>query len=750
MSDEQGLFNHLYVPKNRGKTPKKKVRKPFFYQKFKQEDREKFSEKLTSNLTTVVDIDSNYKDIPIKEHIFKLTTREDLNQNIKKNIESLDIQWLNALNNRDVVVALPNEKTEQLKTKIEKYGKSGDLHSYLDTIKDISPITPAAKVSSTIENLSENEKEKIEIDFYSGLSLEDYERSIDFIKKIVGESNVRYTKTDPEMPYLRVISTKDKVKKVASSLPSVRKITKVPKVTVVSGEAKKIENVEFGPAPDDLKTVMVIDCGVTHDHPGIRNVLIFRKNYIRGSNTDDSNPISEGHGTSVAGLAVYGMMSNKYPKSITPTSKIGVAKILDDQEDDKPVQEFLDDIVKDGISKGIRIYSLTVMNETEVGEISKLAYVLDTLARERDVLFIISTGNIQGEKLEEFYRIGLPYPRYFINNPQARIYEGAEACCAITVGGIAHLDNPRSIARQFQASPFTRAGPTPDGRLKPDLVYYAGNLETNFESTEDLSLLSLNYKPSTGLYSVNNTGTSFSTPIVANMASQILRTYQNATANLIRALLIHSSDIKDEFRNVAEPRFIYGFGFPNVTTMIKSTRFSPTLIFEGEINGDQFAEVSIPMPKEIKESKGSKFIKITLAYDPKVTYSNANLDYPLIDLSFSILRKNKRGNYKRISGTDKGWKLNEYRRIENNTVKKGVYQWERGHAGEDWVIRIESSVKISKKTITKQRFAIVVTIEDSRKETDLYTPIKQIFDTEQLEVKEASLNVVKPQGHKRN
>ncbi len=306
------------------------------------------------------------------------------------------MEGLNPIDKYKVTVSLPDEKISELISKIKEYGKDGKFHTYLDAISSINIISSVTNISQNVKELKENERANIEINFYSGLPLEDYEKSINFITEVIGKDNIKYRKTDdPEIPFIRVVSTKEEVVKIASSLASIRNVEKVPNITVLSGKPKKVENVEFEPASDDLKSIMVIDFRVNHEHPGIKNVLIFRKSYINNSDTSDSTPNSLGHGTSVAGLAAYGMISSSSPKYVTPTSKIGVAKILGCKEDNILIQSFLRKIVSNGISIGIKLYSLTVMYNIKAIEISKLAYEIDTLSKEKDVLFIISTGNIQ-------------------------------------------------------------------------------------------------------------------------------------------------------------------------------------------------------------------------------------------------------------------------------------------------------------------------------------------------------------------
>lgn len=736
---------HIYIPKSRFSSSKKNPRKFFsVIPKYTKEEREDISERLINGLSTVVDLDANYKDANLSTYIFKVSTIDELNLvSTKPTLENLGFMWLNPIDSHTVVVALDKKKKEEIERKIDTYGKTSKFHSYFDHIKGVEPIQIENKISKKFEKLEESAQIRSEIDFYSNLGLEDYEKSIDYIKKLIGKENITYRKENPETPFIRIKAKKNEIKNIAAGVPAIKKIEPIPDLQITAGTAKKTEEVEFAPPDQKLETIMVIDCGINHSHPGIKNVLIFRKSYTSNTNTEDSH--EKGHGTSVAGLAAYGELDINQ-KHLTPSSKIGVAKILDDTAEDIPIEDTLEEIVKDGVKSGIRIYSLTIMYNNPAKEISKIAYVIDRLSKDYNVLFIIATGNLDPADIEQFHLQSNPYPKYLENNESSRIFIGAEACCAITVGGIAHVGGQDTIAAKGEASPFTRAGPTPDGRLKPDLVHYAGNINKKYDYSTDLGVVSLNYDLAKGIYSVMNVGTSFSTPIVANMASRLLYAYPKASANLLRALLAHNSDIKDSFRNVGEPRFVYGFGFPDAATLLKSTVYAPTLLFEGEINADENAEIKIPVPKDIGQVKGSKFIKITMAYDPIVSLANSSINYSLVNLKFRILRKNKKGGYTKIGSSDGGWQLKTYRIIENNTIKKDRYQWDRGHAGEDWVIRVEPFVKGDKKVIPRQKFAIVVTIEDSRQEIDLYTPIKQIFDaeTEKL-VAEMQLVKLKPQ-----
>ena len=130
----------------------------------------------------------------------------------------------------------------------------------------------------------------------------------------------------------------------------------------------------------------------------------------------------------------------------------------------------------------------------------------------------------------------------------------------LTAGAIAHgegLDVPltedvrvRPITRESEPSPFSRVGPGIDGATKPDLVNVGGTLVfdpvvARLRRGEDLAspgVLTLHHTFLEGLFTAGS-GTSYAAPRVAFSAAQILSRLPDASANLLRALLVGSAEI---------------------------------------------------------------------------------------------------------------------------------------------------------------------------------------------------------------
>ena len=105
----------------------------------------------------------------------------------------------------------------------------------------------------------------------------------------------------------------------------------------------------------------------------------------------------------------------------------------------------------------------------------------------------------------------------------------------------------------MEPSPFTRIGPGVGGAIKPDLIDIGGTLV--FDSAV-ARLRDGRDLPSAGVVTLyhqfldrlftSGSGTSYAAPLVAFKAAQILARFPNASANLIRALLINAAHVPGE------------------------------------------------------------------------------------------------------------------------------------------------------------------------------------------------------------
>jgi subtilisin family serine protease len=211
---------------------------------------------------------------------------------------------------------------------------------------------------------------------------------------------------------------------------------------------------------------------------------------------------------------------------------------------------------------GCRVFVIALADRRRVfdgGKVGTWAATLDELARQLDVVIVVSSGNRSprgGNRLEQAVT---EYPRYLLEDAN-RLFEPAGALNVITVGALAHgegLDperaedvRVRAITRLHEPAPFSRIGPGPGGATKPDVVEIGGTLifdaiVARLRGGEDVGsagVLTLHHSYLDQLFTAGS-GTSYAAPRVAFSAAQILTRLPKASANLVRALIVGSAEI---------------------------------------------------------------------------------------------------------------------------------------------------------------------------------------------------------------
>jgi hypothetical protein len=538
----------------------------------------------------------------------------------------------------------------------------------------------------------------------------------------------------------------------------------------------------------DLGDVVVclLDTGVNIGHP-LLAPTVKGANVIQTINPSWGTADHEGHGTEMAGIAVYDDLKKIIASSKTVIIGHGLesVKILPPVGANDP--RLYGKITIDAVNRAEieeptarRIICMAVTSpdfNTEDGSPTSWSAAVDQIASGFDEpdqvnrLFFISAGNVNPEEITN------DQSSYHEANILHRVENPGQAWNAVTVGAYSGDITLRSksfkgftpVADVGQLSPFSSTSMLWDKAwpIKPEILLDGGNMVTNgeiFSESEDLSLLTTSrdfgFKPLEPMW-----GTSPATAQASYMAAKLYEAYPNIWPETVRALLIHSAEwtegMKRQFgKNISEKKGrgellrTCGYGIPNLDKAIRSTENSVNLIVQGEIQPFAKGKMNemhfhkLPWPSEVLENLGAvnARLKVTLSYfiEPgpgevgwrnKYRYPSAGLRFDVINTNESYSDFQKRINAKmREDKDDKGdgnsrdWYL-------------GVSNRNRGSIHSDYIETSAADLRDANyvavfpvvgwwreraylgKSNSKMRYSLVVTIETPSAKEDLYTAI---------------------------
>lgn len=437
-----------------------------------------------------------------------------------------------------------------------------------------------------------------------------------------------------------------------------------PTPDIATGQAMQLELAELPPLGDvaeDAPLIGIIDSGV-NDHPLIADILVGAIGVPDTLGTADDF----GHGTRVAGIATFGDLRGQLAAAtLDRGARLCSAKVVD-HRGAFPDRRLTPRQMREAISRlntdyGCRIFVIALGDARRIydgGKVGPWAATLDELVRELDVVIIVSAGNRPPRSGNRIEQAVTDYPGY-LTEPANRLCEPAGAMNVVTVGALSHGDGigprvadnvgVRPITLANEPSPFSRAGPGLRGAIKPDVVDMGGTLIYDpvvmalrgGDQLAEAGIMSLHYRSADRLFAAGS-GTSYSAPLVAFKAAQILGRFPEASANLVRALLAGSATVPAEARAKLQllgpdaEQAICGHGVVDLERAAFSDDARVVLYAEDELAVDHFAVYQIPIPEAFQTERGRRTIRVSLAYDPPVRHTRR--DYAGLTMGFRLIR----------------------------------------------------------------------------------------------------------------
>jgi len=405
--------------------------------------------------------------------------------------------------------------------------------------------------------------------------------------------------------------------------------------------------------PANAPAVCVLDSGVTRLHPLIEPALSAADQhaYDGAWGVGDSS-FWGGHGTQMAGSALYGCLYDVLPGGgqLHLNHRLESVKILPHSGFNDPL--LYGKIVEDAVAavehvapQRPRVFCMSVTSSVGLARgrptswsaaIDQLAYGQGAKAR----LFILSAGNIREDI------IAAEYPD---KNDLAECESPTQAWNALVVGActdkiaLVHPDylGWQPLAPAGDISPTSRTSTVWDRQwpIRPDVVFEGGNLAHDLvnpaDAPNDLQLVTTHHRPDLRMFDSFG-DTSAATAQVSRMAAQILIDQPTRWPETVRGLIVHSAEWTGQMVNrhnaavtPTERRSLfrrYGWGVPSLVRALKSAKNDATLVVEDvllplkrvrSVTSSRHMNLhELPWPKERLEELGNQPVemRVTLSY----------------------------------------------------------------------------------------------------------------------------------------
>lgn len=541
-----------------------------------------------------------------------------------------------------------------------------------------------------------------------------------------------------------------------------------------------IENLPEGiPSPPaNAARICILDSGINGNHPLIAPAMAESADFIGGDGSD-----LNGHGTAVAGIALYGdLESCKASNYWQPELLLFNGRVLNEHAefDVKTIEKTLVEAVTYFVEEHqCRIFNLSLGNANapyDGRHVRGIAYVLDKLARDFNVLFVVSTGNFNGSNNPEVpkYSWRDEYPEYLLAE-QSVLIDPAPALNVITVGSLAKhnatFDAQRypeiaqlAPASENQPSPFTRHGPSVKGAIKPDLIATGGNFASPVRTGREydavmkgMGVLTCNSRFLGNTIFTEMSGVSFAAPYETHLAGRLLNNYPRASANLLRALLVNHANLPNEVESSFSEemkttykaacgrdagRDVAGYGVVDDNELFRSSENVVVLMAEDKIENNAHHFFELPLPPEfLRTQRATREIRVTLAYCPAIR--TTRLDYAATKIHFRLVKGEsletvqRHFNHETQGETDtRNDDATGNRDItaelrSKGTVQSSTWRMKQRNPNEKWFVVVTRQDRDWGEALSLEQedYALVVTVTDRENEhAQLYTQISQLIE----------------------
>lgn len=549
----------------------------------------------------------------------------------------LDVVALSPVDPNSATAQLRKAELNDFRSKVREYGSSPDNRgkSYLSVIEDLGPVPTELKLAQELLADTDDAQQCLLV-FYSSLSEGERATVLLAVRSFMARNQLEIggeRRLSNGVTLVEATLRPTEARQIGSAFSTLRQV--VPNHVFFVPDGRRISaispHITVNP-PAGRTGVAVVDTGISSACLGVEGAVHARIPHLpTGAVAGEL-----GHGTFVASRILYGdgleaelrsgILQPQCPLVDVPVMGVDAAGRMVAVHEGHLASAV--DAAMPSLPPTTRVVNVSLgTNEPTVdGNISIVAQVLDQIARDRDVVVVTTAGNIRDP------RVFQQYPRCHIDS-KARIDSPGDSLLALTVGSFARFTDHGALSQAGHLSAFSRRGPGPFGGMKPELVAHGGNCMADGTTSSRVGVH--------GLASAGNAwecdyGTSFAAPLVASMAASLFDHYDRASANLVRALLVHFTTPIPAPSIGLPSEHLVGLGEPQLDAARWSSDHAAAFLFQGELTAASHTFVPFHVPSCLSAGGGGRLqIKATVVIDPPVSpdnqveYSNARVSLGL-------------------------------------------------------------------------------------------------------------------------
>lgn len=383
----------------------------------------------------------------------------------------------------------------------------------------------------------------------------------------------------------------------------------------------------------------------------------------------------------------------------------------------------------------VRVFNFS-MNFVAPGDIRRYGYAarrLDQIARDNDIIFVISAGNLaSSEQRPEWSADPRQAIASLVADRTGTISEPAESLFNVSVSAL----NPPRLKNQvpYALARYSRRGPGLRGATKPDFAHVGGSGTPDAVLGHGLVSVDSAGEPTSGA------GTSYAAPLVARQLADLDALIDGEVPReVLLALLVHYTDLPKPLKLpivLPSARDLVGFGVPSAAElMLERPDSEIALVVHSTVLPGEQHTLNFSWPEALVENgKCRGYARLTLVARPVLAYEHGD-ERIRVNVDAKLMQQQADDGYKNALQATNRPRSHNPPRAERELLQE-AHKWQvvkcfdarlRGRgARSNWKLLVEYLTRAEEQLPTAGvEFAAILTIADDKGEAPIFQQMRQ-------------------------